>query len=253
MITGASSGIGATFARQLAERGYDLILVARRQERLEQLAGELPVQAEALAADLNSSKDRERLAERLRSEERLALLVNNAGFGTRNRFWEAELEGQMRMHRVHVMATVQLTHAALGNLVRQGRGGVINVASVAAFSRSPSNTSYCATKTWMVAFTEGLALDLRSRGSGVKVQALCPGFTYTEFHDVMGVSRERIARFLWMNAEDVVRRSLVGLDRGELVVIPGWTYRMFTAIFSRLPLWIRMALQERSPHTRGRL
>ncbi|MCC6394163.1 MAG: SDR family oxidoreductase [Bryobacterales bacterium] len=253
MITGASSGIGATFARQLAERGYDLILVARRQERLERLAAELSVETEALAADLNLREDCERLAARLRGEERLALLVNNAGFGTKNRFWEAELEGQMRMHQVHVMATVELTHAALGNLVRQGRGGVINVASVAAFSRSPSNTSYCATKTWMAAFTEGLALDLRSLGSGVKVQALCPGFTYTEFHDVMGVSRDRIGRSLWMNAEDVVRRSLAGLDRGELVVTPGWRYRLFTAIFPRLPLGIRMALQAPSPHTRGRL
>ncbi len=253
MITGASSGIGAAFARLLAERGYGLILVARRRERLERLAAELPVEAEALVADLSLREDRRKLAARLRSEERLALLVNNAGFGTRNRFWEAELEGQTRMHEVHVMAVAELTHAALGNLVRQGAGGIINVASVAAFSRSPGNASYCATKSWMVAFTEGLALDLGSMGSGVKVQALCPGFTYTEFHDVMGVSRDRIARILWMHSEDVARRSLEGLDKGELIVTPGWGYRMFTAIFPRLPLKLRMALEARSPHTRGRL
>jgi short-subunit dehydrogenase len=188
-ITGASAGIGATFARQLSERGYDLILVARREDKLREIASQLNTHSETIAADLNVPADCSRVAKRLSVEPRLELLINNAGFGTLGRFWETDLDGQLRMHQVHVTATVELTHAALKNMVSRGRGAVINVASVAGFSRSPANVSYCATKTWMVAFTEGLSLELRTTGSKVRVQALCPGFTYSEFHDVMGTSR----------------------------------------------------------------
>jgi hypothetical protein len=253
LITGASSGIGAVFAEQLAQRGHDLILVARRRDKLEDLARRLPVRCEVLPADLSVPAEQQRIAQRLAGEPRLALLVNNAGFGTRRRFWEASLDSQRAMHQLHVMATVELTHAALGNMVPKGKGAVINVASVAGFSRSPSNVSYCATKTWMVAFTEGLALELQGLGSQVRVQALCPGFTYSEFHDVMGVDRERIPRFLWMRAEDVVRDSLRGLDQGRIFVIPGWHYRLFVTLFTKLPVSLRMRLQARSPHTRARL
>ncbi|MBL8178377.1 MAG: SDR family oxidoreductase [Bryobacterales bacterium] len=253
VITGASSGIGAQFARQLAARGYDLVLIARRAERLQQLAGTLPVSCEALPADLADEAALQTLVELLRSLPRLELLVNNAGFGTRGRFWEADLAGQRTMHALHVNATMELTHAALGNMVRQGKGAVINVASVAAFSRSQSNVSYCATKSWMVAFTEGLALELRGLRKDVRVQALCPGFTYSEFHDTMGVSRDRIPHGLWMRAEEVVADSLRGLDRNRLVVIPGWKYRLFVTVFRRLPHGLQMALQQDSPHTRGRM
>lgn len=253
-ITGASSGIGAEFARQLAARGFDLLLIARREDRLRELAATLPVQSEVLVADLTDAEDRDRIAARLGSDTRLDLLVNNAGFGTRRRFWEADLEGQTAMHELHVMATVALTHPALNNMQRRNRGAVINVASVAAFARSPSNASYCATKAWMLAFTEGLALDLRTAGSNVKVQALCPGFTYSEFHDTLGVDRLKMApRSLWMSAESVVRASLEGLDGNKLVVVPGWQYRLFTMFFPRLPAWLRLGMQQRSPHTRGRL
>ena len=135
MVTGASSGIGAEFARRLAQDGFALILVARRREQLERLAGELG-DAEILTADLASTPG-------------LDLLVNNAGFGTRGRFWEAPLDGQERMHRLHVMATMRLTRAALAAMVPRGRGGAINVSSVAGFGQSPGNISYCATKAWM--------------------------------------------------------------------------------------------------------
>ncbi|MBS1827030.1 MAG: SDR family oxidoreductase [Acidobacteria bacterium] len=253
LITGASSGIGAEFARQLARKGYDLVLVARRAERLAELAASLPVQCEVLAADLAERGDVQRVAGRVRGEPRLELLVNNAGFGTKGRFWEAPLAEQQRMHALHVDATVELTHAALGGMVQRAKGAVINVASVAAFSRSQSNVSYCATKTWMVAFTEGLELELRGLGSAVQVQALCPGFTYSEFHDTMGVSRDRIPKGLWMKAEDVVADSLRGLDHRKLIVVPGWRYRLFVALFGRLPHSWRMAMQQRSPHTRGRV
>jgi hypothetical protein len=246
-ITGASSGIGATFARRLAS-GHDLLLIARRRDRLEQLANELTsaysTHVEILAADLTAEAELAAVAERIANESRLALLINNAGFGTKGRFWEASLETQEQMHKLHVMATVRLTHAALKNMVPRDLGGIINVASVSAFVRSPGTTSYSATKSWMTAFTESLYLELQGVQSKVIVQALCPGFTYSEFHDTMGVSRYRLAGAgFWMTAEEVVDASLDGLRRKKLFVIPGWRYRILTSIFSKLPLRMRLAAE----------
>jgi uncharacterized protein len=237
LITGASSGIGAAFARALASRGYSLILVARRKERLEALAGE--INAEVLVADLTNDAELKRVEDRIAAAENLDLLVNNAGFGTLGRFWEADLDGQDRMHRLHVLATMRLTHAALRGMVARGSGAVINVASVAGFVQSPGSTSYGATKRWINAFTEGLYLELKSAGSPVKVQALCPGFTYSEFHDVAGVDRNLIAKSLWMRAEDVVAASLRGLDRGDLFVIPGWRYKFLVRLLAIVPDGLR--------------
>lgn len=253
LITGASSGIGAVFAEQLSARGFDLILVARRRDRLEQLASRLPVHCEVLTADLSVFADQQRIAQRLAEEPRLELLVNNAGFGTKSRFWEAPLDSQRTMHQLHIMATVELTHAALRNMVPKGTGAVINVASVAAFTRSPSNISYCATKSWMATFTEGLALELRALRSPVQVQALCPGFTYTEFHDTLGVDRNKIPRFLWMPADYVVNESLKGLAAGKTFVIPSWKYRLGAALGELLPVSWRLALERASPHQRHRV
>ena len=177
MITGASSGIGATFARKLA-RDYDLLLVARREDKLQELAAELrsvhQTRIEITVADLANPADVAVLAERLAKEPSLGMLVNNAGFGTKGRFWEATLASQEDMHQVHVMATMRLTHAALGNMVPRNQGAVINVASVAGFVRGPGAVSYCATKSWINIFTEGLYVELKGMGSEVVVQALCP-------------------------------------------------------------------------------
>jgi uncharacterized protein len=245
LITGASSGIGATFARALAARGYDLVLVARRKGRLESLAGELAAahgtRAEILAADLTVDAERLSVEQRIAAADNLALLVNNAGFGARGRFWESEVDRQDQMHRLHVLATMRLSHAALRGMTRRDRGAVINVSSVAGFVQGGS-TSYSATKCWMNSFTEGLYLELKSAGSHVKVQALCPGFTVTEFHDVLGASRESIAKPLWMRAEDVVAASLDGLERDALFVVPGWIYKLIVRLVPALPRVIRHAL-----------
>ncbi len=256
VITGASSGIGAVFARKLAP-DHDLLLIARRLDRLEQLARELSnqhgAQVECLKADLCDDHDVAVAAERLAADERLVLLVNNAGFGTPGRFWEASLEGQERMHKLHVMATVRLTHAALRNMVARDKGAVVNVASVAAFIRSARSASYCATKSWLAVFTEALYLELRGAGSNVSVQALCPGFTYTEFHDIAGLNRQGLApRGFWLPAEEVVEASLDGLRRGKLFVIPGWRYRVFTAILTKLPVRWRLAFEAATSRARGR-
>jgi short-subunit dehydrogenase len=235
LITGASSGIGAVFARRLAARGYGLILVARREDRLRELAADLPGQAEIVVADLAADAGIAAVERVIRERGDLELLVNNAGFGTRGEFWEADLAGQIRMHEVHVMATMRLTHAALEGMVPRGRGGVISVSSVAAFGQSPGSVSYCATKAWINSFTEGLDMELRRRGSAVKVQALCPGFTVTEFHESAGVDAKQIPAFLWMKAEDVVDASLEGLERGKVIVVPGWKYKIGAALMKHLP------------------
>jgi len=246
-ITGASSGIGEVFARKLAPE-HDLILIARRRDRLESLASELEnsfgCRAQVLVADLSSEQDLESAANVVTAESNLVLLINNAGFGSKGRFWEKPYEWEEKMHRVHITATLRLSHAALQNMVARDRGGIINVASVAAFVRNVGSVSYGATKSWMTVFTEGLYLELKSIRSNVVVQALCPGFTYSEFHDVMGVDRPRMApRQFWMPAEDVVDASLAGLARGQLFVIPGWRYRVLTAFLSKLPSKLRVGVE----------
>jgi short-subunit dehydrogenase len=249
-ITGASAGLGAEFARALAARGYALVLIARRLDRLHDLAAALPGAAvECVAADLTDDSALQRLADRLAAAPP-DLLINNAGFGTRGDFAETAYATQEQMHRLHVLATLRLTHAALPGMIRRDAGALINVSSVAAFARSAGNVSYCATKAWMNAFTEGLHLELKARGSRVVVQALCPGFTYTEFHDVMGVDRQSIPRGLWLRAEDVVAASLRGLERGQWLVVPNWKYKLLAAVLPRLPLKVREIVQLRSPHRR---
>ncbi|MBV8569503.1 MAG: SDR family NAD(P)-dependent oxidoreductase [Acidobacteriaceae bacterium] len=244
-ITGASSGIGKEFASRLAPT-HDLILIARREERLRALAGEFEraynTGTEVLVADLSAQDDLDRAAARIENEPRLVLLVNNAGFGTRGRFWEAPLESQQKMHRLHVMATLELTHAALRNMVPRDRGGIINVSSVSAYVRVPGTVSYAATKTWMNTLTEGVYLELRAMRSQVILQALCPGYTYSEFHDRLGVDREELDRRpgFWMTADEVVEASLEGLRRRKLFVIPGWRYRLLAAFLSKLPSGLRL-------------
>jgi short-subunit dehydrogenase len=240
MVTGASSGIGAAFARRLARDGFELILVARRHDLLHELAQELGG-AETLAADLTLEEDLARVEARIASAPELELLVNNAGFGTKGLLWETPSDGQVRMHQLHVMATLRLARAALAAMVPRGRGGVINVSSVAAFGQSPGNVSYCATKAWMNSFTEGLDLELRGTGSAVRVQALCPGFTVTGFHDAMGMSRDGIPSWMWLRAEDVVDASLRGLKRGQLFVVPGAIYKLIVILEKLAPRWLRSA------------
>jgi short-subunit dehydrogenase len=256
VITGASSGIGAEFARQLAPE-HDLILIARRRDRLELLREKFSrvhqSQVEIIEADLAEDTETARVAAHIAGEQRLGLVVNNAGFGIRGRFWEAPLARQEEMHRLHVMATLRLTHAALRNLVPRDQGAIVNVASMAAFVRGAGTVSYAATKSWMTAFTEGLHIELRAVGSAVQVQALCPGYTYSEFHDKLGVSQERSApRGFWLSAEEVVRASLNGLKQRKLIVIPGWRYQLVSAIATKLPIPLRLAFESAATRTRGK-
>ncbi len=228
LVTGASAGIGREFAEQLAARGYDLVLVARDQARLTALAERLRergASSEVLTADLARDADVDRVVGRIRELPRLDLLVNNAGFGTRGTLAETAPGPQETMIRVHVLATMRLTQAALPGMVARGAGGIVNVASIAAFIASPRNVNYCATKAYVTVLTEGMAAELR--GTGVRAQALCPGFTRTEFHARIGGAVERHPEFAWLSTRSVVAYSLRCLGRGGPVVcIPGLGYRV---------------------------
>lgn len=250
LITGASSGIGAAFARQLAAQGYHLILVARREERLADLATHLqeqyPITAEVLVADLSQPADIERVEKRIASLGHLDLLINNAGFGTPGRFAELDLARQIDMIHVHVLASVRLTHAALPGMLGQRRGGIINVSSVAAFVGLPGSATYAATKAYLNIFSEALQAELN--GTGIYIQALCPGFTHTGFHftpEHAGFYPSQIPEFLWMSAEDVVTQSLEALGRGSVIFIPGFKNRLLAAIARNTPLWLLQILRKR--------
>ena len=230
VITGASSGIGEAFARRLAAEGFDLTLVARREDRLRALAGELAaahgITADVLAADLALDEDIARVARAVESQPDLVLLINNAGFGTRGTFTEVPLERHLDMIRVHDIASVALSWSAVKGMVERGAGAVINVSSIAAFFPSGGGSTYTATKVYLNNFSEALAAELH--GSGVKVQALCPGFTYSEFHDApeyVGFDRGQIPKALWMPAGDVVAESLAALAGDRVIVVPGRQYR----------------------------
>lgn len=237
VVTGATAGIGREFAEQLARRGHDLILVARDRDRLTEAAASLAsthgVGTDAFPADLTRDDDVTRLAERIAASPRLTLLVNNAGFGTRGRLAEADPGKQVAMVRLHTLAPMRLTQAALPVMLRNRAGAVVNVSSVASFIYSAGNANYCATKAYLTTFSEGLAAELA--GTGVQVQALCPGFTRTEFHSRMA-EPDRLPTFAWLSAQAVVDHSLRCLDRGGPVVcIPGLRFRLLVGILRLTP------------------
>jgi short-subunit dehydrogenase len=237
VVTGASAGIGREFAEQLARRGYDLLLVARRQSLLAELAASLAsthgVEAEAFPADLTTDNEVSRLAERIEASPRLAVLVNNAGFGNRGKLADADAGRQVAMVRLHTLAPMRLTLAALPVMLGNRAGAVVNVSSIASFIYSAGNANYCATKAYLTTFTEGLAAELV--GTGVQAQALCPGFTRTEFHSRIA-KPERLPRFAWMSSRAVVEYSLRCLDRGGPVIcIPGLGFRILVGVIRLTP------------------
>lgn len=226
LVTGASSGIGEAFARQLAKAGYNLVLVARRKNRLEALASELQqnyqVMVEVFPADLSSPSGVEQVEEHIRQLNDLVLLVNNAGFGTTGHLVETQLDKQIDMVHVHVLAAMRLTHSALAGMVARRRGAIINLSSIASFFPSAGNANYSASKAYLNSFSKSLQLELQ--GTGVYVQALCPGYTVTEFHDTTeykSFDRSNVPQKLWMTPDAVVKESLASLGSGEVIFIPG--------------------------------
>jgi short-subunit dehydrogenase len=237
LVTGASSGIGAAFAEALAREQYDLVLVARRAERLEDLAKRLGeargVDVEVLPADLTDAAGIARVVECI--EKRAPdLLVNNAGRGTFGIFADLDPERELDEIELNVSVLVRLTRAALPGMLERGHGDIINVSSLAGFQPMPFNATYGGTKAFVNSFTEALHEELRD--TGVRVQVLCPGFTRTEFQETAGVESSVVPAFAWMEAEQVVEASLRALERGDLICVPGATNRVLAT------------LQRTSPH-----
>ncbi len=241
LVTGASSGIGEVFARRLAARGYDLALVARREALLQALAEELKsqyrIRAIPLVADLSQPAGIESVEDWIKDCPDLAVLINDAGFGVVGSFANVNRDDHLGMIAVHVLATVRLCHAALPGMLARRKGAIVNVSSTSAFIPLGGNATYGATKAYLNAFTETLANELK--GSGIKVQALCPGFTYTGFHDTPPFEgtnfRSHIPKFLWMDAGKVVDFSLNALERGKVIYIPGFKNQLIV-LASRLGL-----------------
>jgi short-subunit dehydrogenase len=227
LITGATSGIGAAFARELAAQGCNLGLVGRRTELLKTLADELAskhgIQAEAITADLATEAGQQLTVAWIRAHSPLNLLINNAGFGVKGSFAETSTAAHIEMLAVHTAAPVWLTGAALPAMIQAGQGTIINVSSPAAYMPARGNTSYSATKAFLNIFSEALHTELR--GKGITIQVLLPGFTYSDFHKRGEWGKKdfysTLPRWMWMTSEAVAQTSLRALKRGNLYCIPG--------------------------------
>ncbi len=245
LVTGATAGIGKAYAQILAKRGYDLMLVARDGARLSTLAAELATLDAAVTpvpADLSTDLGLAAVEHAIVAAARLDLLVNNAGFGTRGQIVATPLDMQEQMLRLHVVAVNRLSRAALQFMKPAQRGGIITVASVASFVNGTGNVNYCATKAYQRSYCEGLALECAPYG--VRVQALCPGFTYTEFHQRMGDDQQsRAPAWMWLSAEQVVTTSLNQLAaNGNTICIPGVQYKVLVFLARHLPFWVKRML-----------
>lgn len=241
LVTGASSGIGASIAQQLAAEGTDLVVVARDVGRLDALAEDLRdrcgIEVEVLPADLGDPAQLDRVVARVSDPQRpIHLVVNNAGFGTSGRFWELDLAGEQQEVAVNVSAVVALTHAALGAMVPRGAGSVLNVASVAGMLASPGAATYGATKAFLNSFGDSIHEELA--GTGVTLTTLLPGFTKTEFQERASVSDEidlRVPGFMWTTPDEVARAALDGASAGRARVVPGVVYKGSTTLLDVLP------------------
>lgn len=254
LVTGASAGIGAELARQLARRGHALVLVARRKDRLERLAAELTaehsVRAETLGCDLSKASSRQRLPSRIASLGlTIDVLVNNAGFATGGAFHLSDPARELDQLRVLVEAPLTLCSAFLPAMVRRGSGAVLNVASTAGMQPLPYSAGYSAAKAYILTFTEALHHELR--GSGVTVTALAPGPVDTEFWQVAGwevgsgqTFENAVPRPVWVSAEQAAEAGVKGLEAGHRVVVPGLPMRAAMLAGQHVPNALKLPLIE---------
>ena len=265
LVTGASSGLGAAFARRLADDGYGLVLVARDAARLTALAEDLSTSygttVQVLAADLTDPESRQTVVERLQVRPGPAgedvpiqlrpvdLLVNNAGLANRADFWNASYELLRDELELNVVAVLALTHAVLPGLLERGAGGVINVASVAGMVPGRGST-YSAGKAWVISLSEGLSVGLA--GTGVRVLALCPGFIRTEFHQRAGIDMSTAPSFVWLSADDVVDHGLRALAQDAVVSVPSLRYKVVVILVKLLPRRLVRRFGNRVGNAQGR-
>jgi short-subunit dehydrogenase len=237
LVTGASSGIGQSFARKLARDGHDLVLVARDIARLEALAKEVDAQcgatSDVLPADLCDREQLARVEARLRAAPAIDVLINNAGFGTYGKFHELDIDGEDREVQLNITALMRLTHAALDAMVPRGSGSILNVSSVAAMQPVPGDAVYAATKAFVLNFSEALHEELR--GTGVTVTVLAPGFTRTEFQERADYDASNVPGFMWQDADEVVEAALGAMAKKRAVVVPGVLNRMTASLSAMTP------------------
>lgn len=236
LVTGPTAGIGAAFARALAGEGHDLVLVARDAARLEQTAADLTdrygVACRTLSADLATDDGTAAVAQVLR-EEPVRVLVNNAGFGIYGRFADNDLADELRMLDLDVRSVLVLTHAAVNAMTARGGGDIVNVSSVGGFVPRASGATYVGAKAWVTGFTEALAQQLT--GTGVRVCAVCPGYTHTEFHERAQADMSRVPDWMWLEADQVVAEGLADLRRGRPVSVPSLRYKSLLTAVKLLP------------------
>ena len=247
LITGATAGIGAAYAKHLAQDGYDLVLVARDKKRLESaaksLSKEFGVKAEVLVADLTKSAQLTKVEKRLANKLKpIDVLINNAGFGINKSFLESARDAEQELLDVLVTAPMRLTHSVLPIMKERNLGTVVNVSSVASWI---AGGTYSAAKSYLTVFTESLHTELR--GTKVNISALCPGFTRTEFHQRGRMKMAGLPNFMWLSAEKVVAHSWRAAKSGKAIAVPGWQYLILSSIsrFGPRPLVRRIGMNVR--------
>jgi hypothetical protein len=245
LVTGASAGLGAEFARQLAERGHDLVLVARDERRLlEGKEGLSGVDVEVLSADLGTDEGCAAVAARIEDAARpVDVLVNNAGVGTYQPFGVAALEREEQQLNLNVGAVLRLSHAAVRAMTARGSGRIVNISSVAGFVPRGGNVTYSASKAWVTMFSDALAIQLA--GTGVTVTAICPGFTHTEFHERAAAEMSHVPDRMWLQAADVVREGLADAFAGKALSVPSRRYKALVGTARTLPRPVLRAVMAR--------
>ena len=246
LVTGASSGIGAEIARELARRGHGVTLMARREDRLRELAAELDVRAEVVACDVSDEAARARAMREI--EERgltVEVLVNNAGFGSAGRFQSSDRTNQLSMVRTNVEAVLDFCGAYVPAMVERGRGAILNVASTASFQPLPRQATYAATKAFVLSFTEALSADLS--GTGVVASALCPGPVPTEFGETAGISPGLMEgpKVVFKDPDAVARIAVEGMEKGRRVIVPGIANKLGTMAGHYTPRSVALPLLDR--------
>ena len=251
MITGATSGIGASFARHFAGLGYDLIVTGRRKEKIQTMADKLKNEynrnIEIIIADFSDESGWNMLIQRIEKLKKIEVLVNNAGFGSEKNFLSDDYKNQEKMVQVHINALLQLTHRVIPKMIKNGKGYIINVSSIAAFLASPQHELYCSTKAFLNTFSESLSMTLKD--VNIKVQSLCPGFTRTDFHQKLNWNPENLKNRVfmqWMTADFVVQKSIAALKKNKVIVIPGIFYKLVYCLIRIIPRCIYYPLAVKS-------